>query len=45
MSMHSYRGFEIHPLIHPHSKTTDTFSHNHEHGFGASVKIFCVDRS
>ncbi len=39
MSMHLYRGFEIHPLIYPHSQTTAGSGRRYEDGFDAAVKI------
>jgi hypothetical protein len=39
MSMHTYRGFEIHPLIYPHLTAEDGRSHNYEAGFDAAVRI------
>ena len=41
MSMHQYRGFEIYPLIYPHSQTTDGRSRNYDNGFDAAVR-FCM---
>ncbi|HVM96237.1 MAG TPA: hypothetical protein VMT89_07600 [Candidatus Acidoferrales bacterium] len=40
MSMHSYGGFESHPFIYPHSKSTAISGHSYEHGFDAAVKIY-----
>ncbi|KVT44707.1 hypothetical protein WL80_22620 [Burkholderia ubonensis] len=39
MSMHLYRGFEIYPLIYPHSPTTLQAGHDYDDGFDAAVKI------
>lgn len=39
MSIHTYRGFEIHPLIYPHQIAQDGRSHNYEAGFDAAVRI------
>jgi hypothetical protein len=39
--MHVYYGFEIHPLVYPHSQRKEGSGHNYEDGFDAAVKI-CV---
>lgn len=39
MSIHTYRGFEIHPLIYPHLLAESGRSHNYEAGFDAAVRI------
>ncbi|AIO68354.1 hypothetical protein [Burkholderia oklahomensis] len=39
MSMHVYRGFEIHPLIYPHVPAGEGRGHNYEAGFDAAVRI------
>lgn len=39
MSMYMYRGFEIFPLIYPHTQVGDGRNHNYEAGFDAAVKI------
>lgn len=39
MSMYMYRGFEIFPLIYPHTKVKVGRAHNYEAGFDAAVKI------
>lgn len=39
MSTHTYRGFEIHPLIYPHQVAEDGRAHNYEAGFDAAVRI------
>ncbi|WP_206951443.1 hypothetical protein [Trinickia acidisoli] len=41
MSIHIYRGFEIHPLIYPHNRAEDGRAHNYEAGFDAAVRI-CI---
>ncbi len=44
MSMHLYRGFEIHPLIYPRLASVDGRAHNYEAGFDAAVRI-CFPRT
>jgi hypothetical protein len=39
MSMHSYRGFEIYPLIYPHVPAANGAPHNYDAGFDAAVRI------
>lgn len=39
MSMHRYCGFEIYPLVYPHSGMMEGPGHNYEDGFDAAVKI------
>ncbi|RQT87508.1 hypothetical protein [Burkholderia cepacia] len=39
MSMRTYRGFEIYPLIYPHFHTGSGRAHNYEAGFDAAVKV------
>lgn len=39
MSMHTYRGFEIYPLIYPHVPVLNGCPHNYDAGFDAAVKI------
>lgn len=39
MSTHTYRGFEIFPLIYPHAQVEDGRAHDYEAGFDAAVKI------
>ncbi|AOI60448.1 hypothetical protein [Burkholderia diffusa] len=43
MSIHFYRGFEIHPLIYPHVPALNGAPHNYDAGFDAAVKIFLRD--
>jgi len=39
MSMRTYRGFEIYPLIYPHFHAGAGRTHNYEAGFDAAVKV------
>ncbi|ACR31867.1 hypothetical protein [Burkholderia glumae] len=42
MSMHLYRGFEIYPLIYPHSRAQESagrYNGYNDQGFDAAVKI------
>ncbi|MEX3630179.1 MAG: hypothetical protein VB138_12645 [Burkholderia sp.] len=39
MGMHFYRGFEIYPLIYPHTESTAGSGRNYDDGFDAAVKI------
>ncbi|GAB7534030.1 hypothetical protein AB4851_12495 [Burkholderia sp. 22PA0099] len=39
MSMHWYRGFEIYPLVYPHTASSPGSGRNYDDGFSAAVKI------
>ncbi len=39
MSLCTYRGFEIYPLIYPHVAVPNGSAHNYDGGFDAAVKI------
>ncbi|AJK48963.1 hypothetical protein [Burkholderia plantarii] len=43
MSMHLYRGFEIYPLIYPHSGAQENAGRYNDNGFDAAVKICLRD--
>jgi hypothetical protein len=34
-----YRGFEIYPLVYPHTTAKPGFAHNYDDGFDAAVRI------
>ncbi len=34
-----YRGFEIYPLVYPHTAAKPGFAHNYDDGFDAAVRI------
>ena len=43
MSMHIYRGFEIHPLIYPHVPAPNGSTRHYDAGADAAVKICLRD--